>query len=252
MFHAILYKPLLNALILLTSIIPGAEVGLAVIALTIIVRIVLLPFMHKQITTQKKMKLIEGDLKSLQKKHADNKQEQTKAMMALYKEHGINPFAGFALLIIQIPILLALFWVFNDIPTDGTPFTTTDLYSFVHLPANISFGFFGILDLAARSIPLALLVGISQYIQISLSLPPTPKRVPGETATFGSELTRSMSTNMRYVMPVFVAVISASFPSVIALYWLTSNLFMIAHELVVRKKAKALTSLTPATRGPLS
>ena len=239
-FHTILYQPLLNALVFITSYIPGADIGIAVVVLTLIVKFILLPLTHKQITTQRKMKLVEKDIKGLREKHKGNKEEETKAMLALYKEHGINPFAGFALILIQIPILLALFWVF----TDGIPFKTDTLYSFVHLPANINSLFLGLLDLSAKSVWLALIVGASQYFQIALSLPATPKPNPSDgKPSFSDELGRSMSTNMRYVMPAFVAVIAMGFPAVVALYWLTSNLFQIAHELIVRHKAKQLTQV---------
>ncbi len=235
-FHTILYKPLYNALVFLTVIMPGADVGWSVVLLTIAVRLVLLPMTHKQMMTQKKLKLVEGELKGIKEKYPDDKQEQTKAMMDLYKKHGINPFSGFALLIVQIPILLALFWVF----TRGVPFTGDALYSFVHLPEAINFKFLGLFDLSSKNIFLALLVGVSQFFQIKLSLPPTAPRDPNAKPDFGAELTRSMGTNMKYVMPAFVAIIAAGFPSVVALYWLTSNSFMIAHELIVRRRAKAI------------
>src|SRR3989344_2802769 len=237
-FHTILYQPLLNALVFITSYIPGADIGIAVIVLTLIVKFILLPLTHKQIVTQRKMKSVENELKGLREKHKGNKEEETKAMLALYKQHGINPFAGFALIFVQIPILLALFWVF----TDGIPLKTELLYSFVHLPENINPLFLGLLDLSAKSIWFALIVGASQYFQITLSLPPSPKHNPADgKPSFSEELGRSMSTNMRYVMPVFVAVIAMGFPAVVALYWLTSNLFQIADELMVRHKAKSLT-----------
>ena len=85
-FHTILYKPLLNALVLLTSVLPGADIGLAVVALTLIVKFILLPLTHKQITTQRKMKLIEGDLKGLREKHKGNKEEETKATSGKIRE----------------------------------------------------------------------------------------------------------------------------------------------------------------------
>ena len=115
------------------------------------------------------------------------------------------------------------------------------------LPAGIVSGCFallGLLDLSAKSVWLALIVGASQYFQIALSLPATPKPNPSDgKPSFSDELGRSMSTNMRYVMPAFVAVIAMGFPAVVALYWLTSNLFQIAHELIVRHKAKQLTQV---------
>ncbi|MEK7535983.1 MAG: YidC/Oxa1 family membrane protein insertase [Patescibacteria group bacterium] len=235
-FNTLLYQPFYNALVFLTAILPGGDVGFAVIALTIVVRFILMPLTHKQLHTQRKMKLVEGEMSVIKKKYENDKQEQTKQMMELYKKHGINPFSGFLLIFIQIPVLLALYFVF----TRGIPFTPDKLYSFINLPPDINFLFLGLINLSTKNYILAILVGVSQYVQIKLSLPPMAPRESGATASFGEELGRSMSTNMRYVMPVMIAVISASFPSVVALYWLTSNIFAIIHELIVRRKAKEI------------
>jgi|SRR3989344_1805839 len=232
-FNTVLYEPFYNALIFLTGVLPGADVGFAVIALTICVRFILLPLTHKQLHTQRRMKLVEGEMGAIKKKYESDKQEQTRQIMELYKKHGINPFSGFLLIFIQIPVLLALYFVF----TRGIPFTAEHLYSFVTLPISVNLNFLGLVDLSAKNYILAILVGLSQYFQIKLSMPPSPPRVAGTNPSFSEELTRSMGTNMRYVMPVMIAVISAGFPSVVALYWLVSNLFGIAHELVVKRKA---------------
>lgn len=240
-FHSILYKPFYNALVFLVGIIPGGDIGIAVIALTIIVRFILLPFTHKQIHTQRQMRLIEGEVSEIKKKFPD-KQEQTKQLMELYQRHGINPLSGFLVVFIQIPILLALYYVFRH----GIPFTQTDLYNFVALPVHTSFKFFGLIDLAAKNYVAAVLVGISQFIQIRLSIPPAPKEDnPNKEKAFGEELAKSMNTNMRFVMPVMITLIAASFPSVISLYWLTSNVFAICHELIVRHKARNLKVAPP-------
>ena len=242
-FHSLLYKPFYNALVLLAAFVPGGDIGLAVIILTICVRIILLPLTHRQLHTQKKMKSVEGELKSIRDKFKDNKPEQTKQMMELYKKHGINPLSGFLLILIQIPILLALYFVFKD----GIPFTGEDLYNFVTLPEITNFKFLGIFDLTTKNYILAVLVGVSQYFQIRLALPPIPKDSvqSGQQKGFAEELAKSMNTNMRYVMPVMITVFAANFPSVISLYWLTSNLFAIGHELIVRRKAQQLVNPNP-------
>ncbi|HEY4493525.1 MAG TPA: YidC/Oxa1 family membrane protein insertase [Candidatus Paceibacterota bacterium] len=237
-FHNVLYEPFYNALVFLSGIVPGGDIGIAVIVLTIIVRFILLPLTHKQLHTQKRLKLVEGELRDIKKKYETDKQEQTRQMMELYKKHGINPLSGFLLILIQIPILLALYFVFSR----GLPFNPEDLYGFIKIPDVVNFKFLGILDLATKNYFMAALVGVSQYIQIRLSLPPAPKGGVEAGKGFGEELAKSMNTNMRYVMPVMIALISASLPSVISLYWLASNLFAIAHELVVRRKALQLTN----------
>ena len=113
-FHQLFFNPLYNLLIWLSDVLPQHSLGLAIIILTIIVKIILLPLYHKTMTAQKKIKTLEPKLKSLKEKYADNREEQARQVMALYREHGINPLTSFWLLLIQIPIVLALFWVFRD------------------------------------------------------------------------------------------------------------------------------------------
>ncbi len=230
-FHSLLYKPFYNILVYLTGVLPGSDIGWAVIVLTIFVLAILLPLRHKQANTQRQMKAVESEQNKIKKDYADNSAERNKRIIELYNKHGINPFAGFALIFIQIPVMLALYFVF----TRGIPFTNVDLYSFVTLPTGINSIFLGLLDLTTKSIPLALLVALTQYIQVNLALPPIAPRTEGEG--FGQDFARSMNTNMKYVMPAMIGFFAASFPSVVGLYWLTNNIFGIAHELYVKRKA---------------
>src|SRR3989338_1276817 len=235
-FHTALYVRLYNVIVFLTSVIPGADIGLAVIALTVIVRFVLLPLSHKQRNTKVKMKRLEGEMANIKKNYENDKKVQGEKIMALYKEHGINPFSGFLLILVQIPIPLALYFVF----TKGIPFDTKDLYNFVSLPANIDAIFFGLLDLSAENLWVAFLVGVSQYFQTVLALPPQSAPAKGKEDDFNSAFSKTINTNMRYVMPVIIVLVSATLPAVVSVYWLTSNLFGIIHELIVRKKAKQI------------
>lgn len=230
LYHVIFYNPLYNALVWLTDKLPGNEIAISVIVLTIVVRLILMPFQHKSIRAQMKMRDIDVRAKEIRKQYENDKERQTREILALYKANGVNPFATFGLVLIQLPILIALYQVFRV-----SPFSADHLYSFVHLPANVDFIFLGI-NLATKNIVLALIVGISQFFQIRLSLPPTPKAAPGEKSSFQDDLARSMNANMRYFMPVFITVIAATLPSVLALYWVTSNIIMIGHEFIVRRK----------------
>src|SRR3989344_7779658 len=130
-YTTVFYQPLYNALVFLVSIIPGGNMGVAIILLTVLVRFVLFPISHKSIVSQSKMRAIAPALEKLKETHKEDKQEQARKTMELYRSHGINPFSGIILLIIQLPIILALYNVFlKGLPhLDGTL-----LYSFVHLP----------------------------------------------------------------------------------------------------------------------
>src|SRR5690349_21401501 len=117
-FNAILYRPLYNGLVALTALVPGGDIGIAIILLTLIVRVILTPLSHKSVTMQSKMRMIEGHVKQIRIDHAEDKELQAKKIMELYKEHGINPFSSFLLLLVQLPILIALYWVIRA----GFPF----------------------------------------------------------------------------------------------------------------------------------
>jgi YidC/Oxa1 family membrane protein insertase len=239
LWNTALYNPLYNGLIFLIGVMPWASVGLAVIILTIIVRLIIFPFVHKSIKTQRKMRELEPELKKIREKYQD-KQEQAKQTMELYKAHGTNPFSGCVTVLIQLPILIALFLVFRS----GFAENAGLLYSFVHYPGDISANFLGA-DLHGRSYVMATLVGITQYFYTTLSMP-MPARGGGKT--FQEEFARSMSLQMRYIFPFLFVFFSLSIPSAVALYWVTTNLFSIGQELLVRhlasKENKAAVTTT--------
>ncbi len=241
-FNTAIFNPLYNALIFITAYMPGGDVGLAVVVLTIGVKLVLLPVSHKSIKTQAGIRKINPEIKKIREKHKSNQQEQSKEIMKLYKEHGINPFSGCVLAVIQIPIIFGLYWVFwKGLSQQGL--NPDILYNFVPHIDSINFIFLGILDLTATSVVLALLAGGTQYFVMRLSVPPTdePKQEKKDKKrTFSEELKKGMSMQMRYVLPVVIAGVSLRFPAAIPLYWATSNLFSITHELLVRKKATQL------------
>jgi YidC/Oxa1 family membrane protein insertase len=239
LFNTLFYQPLYNALVFLVDILPGASLGLAVILLTLLVKIILFPLSHKSVSTQAKIRTLDPHLKKIREDTKDNKQEQAKQTMDLYKQHGVNPFSGCFLLILQLPIIFALYWVFLK----GIASDSGLLYSFVSFPNQINDLFLGLIDMHGKSISLALIAGITQFLQIKLSMPPMPTESSGTERSFKDELAKSMSVQMRYVMPVLVAFIAYTISSAVALYWVTSNCFSIAHELFVRRKAKQLLSV---------
>lgn len=239
-FNTVIYNPLYNALVFLTGL-SGGSIGVAVIILTLIVKFIILPLSHKSVTTQASLRKIDPEIKKLKEKHKDNQQDQAKAIMELYKEHGINPFSGCLLTLIQIPIIFGLYWVFWKGLSSGVV-NPEILYSFVVSPGEINFHFLG-LNLIERSVVLAFLAGISQFFLMRLSIPPIKKdetKKTDENPSFADEFKKGLGTQARYVLPIVIVVISLGFPAVVPLYWLTSNLFSIGHELLVRQKAQKL------------
>ncbi len=242
LYNTLIYQPLYNGLIFLMDISSWIDAGVAIVILTIIVKLILFPLSKKAITTQLRMKKVEPELASIREKYKEDKQEQARQTMKLYKEQGINPFSSILLILIQLPVIFALYKVFLS---SGLPSINTELlYSFVSIPAHINIKFLDLVDISGKSLILALIAGVSTYVQIRLSMPPKPKTAtgPGVTPkanTFKEDLARSMNIQMRYVFPVLAFFISWSISGAIAIYWITSNIFTIGQELVIRRTVKS-------------
>jgi len=237
-WDTVLYNPLLNALAFLVSIIPGGDVGIAVIILTLFVKVLLFPLSQRSIESQAKMNLLAPELKKIKDSGA-SKEEQAKQTFELYKTHKTNPFSGCLLVLIQIPIIFALYYVFLK----ELSFSSTSLYSFISIPEKISMNFLGLVDISGKGLLfLAILAGISQFFQAYFM----PKPVAGNTAEKGSfqeNFSKSMQTQMKYVFPFVVAFIAYSVSGAIALYWITSNVFAIGQQLYANRKSKNALAL---------
>jgi YidC/Oxa1 family membrane protein insertase len=235
-WHTFFFDPVYNALVFFIDIIPGGDVGLAIIATVLVVKTILLPISIKAVKTQKIMREIEPKLKEIKEKHKDNRQEQAQAMMEVYKEAGMNPLASIALIFLQIPIIIALYFAVARGGGIPLPDINTDLlYSFVAEPVALTMNFIGLFDIAERSIILALGAGITQYFHVRLTLPKIPPKEEGAEPNLKDDFMRNMQTQMRYVMPVLIVLVSYSISAAIALYFLVSNLTTIAQEYFVRK-----------------
>lgn len=224
-----LYQPLLNALAFLVSIVPGGDVGIAIIILTILVKIALYPLSQKSIEGQAKMNLLAPELNKI-KQSGVSKEEQAKQTFELYKKHKANPFSGCLLVLIQIPIIFALYYVFYK----GINFESGVLYSFISAPESMNMNFLGLIDIAGKSLFLAILAGASQYLQAHFM--PRPATGSGDPGSFQESFAKSMHLQMRYFFPIIVAFIAYSISGAIALYWITSNLFAVGQQIYANKK----------------
>ncbi len=225
-FHTILYQPLLNALIFLYNTVAFEDFGLAIIFLTIIIRLILFPVFQKSALHQKQMQDLQPKLKKLQDHHKGDKAKQAEAMMALYKEHKVSPFSGFLLLLIQLPILITLYQVFRK---SLSPDFLTSLYSFVHAPGAINYSFLGLINLAEKNIIIVILAAAAQYFQAKLSL---PKVQPGQNLTTAER----MGKNMVYLGPALTGFILLSLPSALGLFWIVGSLFSIGQQIIINKE----------------
>ena len=231
-WNLVLYQPLLNALAVLVSVIPGGDVGVAVIVLTIIVKLILLPLSHKSIESQARMNILTPELNKIKASGA-SKEEQARLTFDLYKKNKTNPFSGCLLVLIQIPIIFALYYVFLK----GINFEGNLLYSFIPAPGTHNMVFLGLIDITSKSAVLAILAGVSQYLQAHFMPKPAPSpTTPGTGSSFQESFTKSMSVQMKYIFPFIVAFIAYSISGAVALYWITSNLFMVGQQIYIKKK----------------
>jgi YidC/Oxa1 family membrane protein insertase len=230
-WNTLLYQPLLNALAFLVSIIPGGDVGLAVVVLTIIVKLILFPLSQRSIKNQAAMNLLAPEIEKI-KNSGVSKEEQARLTFELYKTHKTNPFSGCLLVFLQIPIIFALYFTFFK----GISFENGVLYSFVHMPSQMNMVFLGLINVGGKSLVLAILVGISQYLQAYFM--PQPKQNSNtDSNSFNANFTKSMNTQMKYVFPFIMAYISYR-SGVVALYFITSNLFAVGQQIYVNKTEK--------------
>ena len=241
MFHYIFqnffYAPLYNGLVFLLAYIPFINVGIAVILFTCIVKVALFPLSEKSIRTQLEMKKMEPEMNEIKAKYKDNKQVQAEKIMALYKDKNLNPFSGIALMFIQLPVLIALYYVFLR---GGLPNIDHNvLYSFVKAPDVVNMMFFGI-DITKTSTLFAVFAALAQFFQMQLTIPKTPKKakIKGQKDDFKDELAKSMNMQMKYVMPIIIFLVAKSFPVVVSLYLITSSIFAIGQEFYMRREKK--------------
>lgn len=237
-WHTFFFDPVYNTLVFFIDVVPGGDVGVAIIFTTVFVKALLLPLSIKAAKTQVVMREIEPKLKELKEKITD-KQKQAQAMMDLYKEAGINPFASVLLMFLQIPVIISLYLaVYKGGGVALPEINVALLYAFIPQPETVSMFFFGLFDIAQKSLPLALMAGGTQFIHARLSIPKPEPRDPDAKPDMKSDFARSMQMQMRYVMPVIITIFAYTISAAIALYFVVSNIVAIAQELVVKKYRK--------------
>ena len=232
MFEEFLIKPLYNGFVFLIGVVPGGDVGLAIILLTLIVRAIFYPAFAASIRTQIAMAAIQPEVDEINRKYKDEPQERARRTMALFKEKKVRPLAGLLALLVQIPIFIALYFVFFR---EGLPnVDLTLLYSFVSVPAMVQTNFLGFIDLLAiHNVVLAAVVGGTQYLVTKLSL----ARTPAKGATPEQEMTHKLQRSlMLYVLPGFMTVLSFTFPSGVGLYFATGNAISLAQEFYIKRQ----------------
>lgn len=236
-FNIILIQPLVNALFFIYGIIPGHDFGLAIIILTIIIRLILWPLANKQLHSQKKMQALQGDISKIKQKAAGDKQKESAMLMELYKEKEVSPFSACLPVLLQFPILIAMFVVFqkstgniNDInsilyePVRQLPYIKGILAN--QIPFNLTL--FGVVSMAKASPVLAILAGATQYIQVKMITPKKQK-------TDSKDPQAQMTSLMNYTFPALTVFIAWGLPSALPLYWISTNMIAILQQWLVMR-----------------
>lgn len=239
-FNAAIYQPLYNLLILLYNVIPGQDFGIAIIATTIFLKILLIPVSKKQIESQKKLQELQPKIKEIQNKYKDNKEKQTKELMAFYKENKANPLSGCLPLIVQLIFLIAIYRILINISMAGLIVDADNLYSFVADPGKVNDMFIGLVNLTRPNAVLAVLAAIAQYFQTKMIMKKNKKegKNKNEKTSGKPDFASMMSKQMLYLGPVLTLFIGLKFAAGLALYWLISTLFMIVQQIYITKNQK--------------
>lgn len=237
----ILYQPLYNILIFLTYIVPGHSVGLAVILLTIIIRLLLVKPSAQALVMQKKLATLAPELQKIKEQHKNDKSAEARATLEMYRTHKVNPVGSCLPLLIQIPIFLIFYHVVRTgISTDSYQF----LYPFVPRPAELNTSFLGI-DLT-RPDPwiLPIIIGATQFFQSWQLIGQQPTSPAGGPKGDPKDVGQAISRQMMYTMPIFLIFITRSLPAALALYWVTSTVFSIVQQTLVFRQPASLAMVT--------
>ncbi len=237
LYNLFIYQPLLNSLVLLYELLPWQDLGVAVIALTLLVRILLFPLNSNAFRAQKKLQLLQPKIQELQKRLQHDKEKQVAETLALYKKEGVSPFAGFLPLLIQIPLLIALYQLFFVFGAkDGLQASALQfLYPFVSAPGDINPVFLGVVNLSTgwvASAVLAVVAGALQFVQTRQALPKNVSAKEGD-----SPFMKAFQQQATYLFPLVTVFILFRLPAAVGLYWATTTLFSIWQQGRILKKS---------------
>ncbi len=224
LFTEILYRPLFNAVVFLYDILPGHDFGFAIIALTTLIRILFFPLSIRTVRSQKALNLLAPKLQEIKQKFKDDKSAQSTETMKLYKENNINPLAGCLPLLIQLPILIALYRAFI---AGLKPENLAMLYKFVLNPGVINKISFGFIDITSKMPLLAILAGAAQFFQAWVT------KAQNQGSSPNKEMA-ALNSQMLYFFPVMIIIIGWNLPAGLVLYWITTTVFSVLEQMYIK------------------
>jgi len=263
LFNLVIVQPIFNILLAIYALIPGGDFGVAVIILTIIIRMLLYPLVKRQLHQSRMMRKLQPELKRIKKENKGDRQAEAQAMMELYKKHDVSPFRSFGILLIQLPVFIGLYQVvriFTSHHDEIKEFTygifdhVSSIQHLIAFPDSLNLKLFGLFDLSKTAtqgdIFLFVLAGLAAYTQyiISKQLMPHDKSTKKRTirsimreAAEGkqadqAEINTAMMGNMTKIMPFFMFFIMINLPGALALYYVESNLVAAAQQSYLLRK----------------
>lgn len=269
LFDTIVVQPIFNLLVLIYSIIPGADFGIALIILTIIIRFLMWPLVRKQLHQVKVMRKLQPELKKIKKQAKGNRQQESMQMLELYKKHGVSPFRSIGILLVQLPIFIALYRVIQIFTLQRGEIAkyTYDLLEnipviklIIEHPDKFNEKLFGFIDLTQHAVGaakvsdvivlvlLALVAAGTQYILSKQTMPQeaSKKRLRDILTEAGegkqpdqSEMNAVMMTKMTKFMPIMMFFIMINLPASLALYYAVSNIVAAIQQHHILKKDEA-------------
>jgi YidC/Oxa1 family membrane protein insertase len=234
-FNLLLIEPMYNLLLFFSSILPGASLGLSIIALTLLVKGALFPLTFKSLKAGREMRELQPKIKEVREQYKDDKEKMAQELMKIYQEHKVNPLGSCLPIIIQLPIFLALFRVLQF---DFSSVNESLHYGLVAVPESINEFFLGF-DLGEVSIPLAIAAALAQYVQVTQTMPTPPaKEAKDSSGALDEDVAANMQKMMKFLIPGMTLLIgSTSLPAGIMLYWLTTTvLTVILYKIFLPKK----------------
>lgn len=228
-FTTIFYQPVLNLLILLYNISPFNDFGVAVVLLTITIKLIFWPLGSKAIKSQKSLQDLQPKINEIQTKYKDDKAAASQKIMELYKENNVNPFSSCFPLLIQLPFLFAVFKIFRT----GVENNLDLVYPFISRPEVINTMSLGVVDLSSPNVYLAVLAGLAQFWQARMVTTKKPAvQTPGSK---DENMMAIMNKQMLFIMPAVTVFIGLSLPGGLTLYWFVVTLITVIQQLVVFK-----------------
>jgi YidC/Oxa1 family membrane protein insertase len=211
--------------------------GLAIIVVTILIRLLLFPLAQKSTRAQIALQKLQPEIEKIRDEHKDDKQVQTQKIMEFYQKNKVNPLGSCLPLLLQLPIIFALYQVFN---TGLSIENLTTLYDFVPRPETLNTVFVGIIDLTERNIALAVIAGAFQFVQSRMLTAKNKKQQAVKPKTTGDmpDIGNMMSKQMTYFMPIITVFIGSTLPAALTLYWVVVTLFAIVQQYFLQKKFK--------------